>query len=129
PAPALGLRLASSDAGNDPTSHTTRRAFDVLARGFGSGFNGPLRLAVALPRAHDAGAVAELSAAVRTTPGVASVALARLNADGTAAVIVAYPSSAPQSSHTASLVTHLRDRVIPPAERSTATRVYVGGAT
>ncbi len=39
-APALGLRLASSDAGNDPSSHTTRKAYDLLAQGFGPGFNG-----------------------------------------------------------------------------------------
>jgi RND superfamily putative drug exporter len=128
-APALGLRLASSDAGNDPASHTTRRAYDLLARGFGPGFNGPLQLAVALPKAHDSAALGELTAAVRATRGVASVAPARLNADGTAAVIFAYPSTAPQSSQTSSLVTHLRDRVIPPAQRRSATRVYVGGAT
>ena len=128
-APALGLRLASSDAGNDPTSHTTRRAFDLLAKGFGPGFNGPLQLAVALPRAHDAAALDELAAAVRGTPGVASVASARLNAAGTAAVINAYPSASPQSSQTSSLVTHLRADVIPAVERSSAANVYVGGAT
>jgi RND superfamily putative drug exporter len=128
-APALGLRLASSDAGNDPTSHTTRRAFDLLAQGFGPGFNGPLQLAVALPHAHDAAALGELASAVRATPGVASVAPARLNADGTAAVIVAYPSAAPQTSQTSSLVTDLRSRVIPPVQESTGSSVYVGGAT
>ena len=53
-APALGLRLGSSDAGNDPASQTTRQAYDLLAKGFGPGFNGPLQVAVALPRAHDA---------------------------------------------------------------------------
>jgi RND superfamily putative drug exporter len=128
-APALGLRLASSDAGNDPTSHTTRRAFDLLARGFGPGSNGPLQLAVALPHERDSTALAQLTGAVRATPGVASVASARLSPDGTAAVIVAYPAAAPQSSQTSSLVAHLRDRVIPPLQRSNAARVYVGGAT
>ncbi|HZL54089.1 MAG TPA: MMPL family transporter, partial [Solirubrobacteraceae bacterium] len=44
-APALGLRLGSSDAGNDPSSQTTRKAYDALAQGFGPGFNGPLQLA------------------------------------------------------------------------------------
>ncbi len=41
-APALALRLGSSDAGNDPQSFTARRAYDLLAEGFGKGFNGPL---------------------------------------------------------------------------------------
>ena len=54
-APALGLRLGASDAGNDPAAQTTRKAYDLLAEGFGSGFNGPLQLAVRLPgrRRHD----------------------------------------------------------------------------
>ena len=128
-APALGLRLAASDAGNDPTGQTTRQAYDLLAKGFGPGFNGPLQMAVALPGAHNTAALAQLSAAVRATPGVVSVATPRLNATGTAAEITAYPATSPQSSQTSSLVTTLRDRVIPPVERSTGARVYVGGAT
>jgi RND superfamily putative drug exporter len=128
-APALGLRLASSDAGNDPSSQTTRQAFDLLAEGFGPGFNGPLQLAVSLPRAHDTVALADLTQAVRSTPGVVSVAAPELNHAGTAAALVAYPSTSPQSAQTSSLVTRLRDSVIPPVERNTGARVYVGGAT
>ncbi|HSC04322.1 MAG TPA: MMPL family transporter [Solirubrobacteraceae bacterium] len=128
-APALGLRLASSDAGNDPTSQTTRQAFDLLAKGFGPGVNGPLQLAVALPRANDSATLAEVTQAVSRTPGIASVAPPRLSATGTTAAVVAYPTTSPQSAQTSSLVTRLRDRVIPPIERSTASRVYVGGAT
>ncbi|HET6864707.1 MAG TPA: MMPL family transporter [Solirubrobacteraceae bacterium] len=128
-APALGLRLASSDAGNDPTSQTTRQAFDLLAKGFGPGVNGPLQLAVALPRAHDSVALAELTHALGRTPGIAAVAPPRLNATGTTAAVAVYPTTSPQSAQTSDLVTRLRDTVIPPIERSTASRVYVGGAT
>jgi RND superfamily putative drug exporter len=128
-APALGLRLASSDAGNDPASQTTRHAYDLLARGFGPGFNGPLQLAVALPRAHDSAALTELDHALASTPGVASVTPPRLNPAGTTAAVVAYPTTSPQSAQTSSLVTRLRDQVIPPIERGTGARVYVGGAT
>ena len=42
--PVLSLRLGSSDAANDPSSYTTRHAYDLLAEGFGPGFNGPLQL-------------------------------------------------------------------------------------
>jgi putative drug exporter of the RND superfamily len=66
---------------------------------------------------------------VRTTPGVASVASVRLSSEKTAAVLIAYPMAAPQSAQTSSLVTHLRSDVIPPAQRATGARVYVGGAT
>ncbi len=128
-APALGLRLASSDAGNDPANQTTRQAFDLLAKGFGPGFNGPLQLAVALPQAHDTAALTSLSHAVKSTPGVVSVTPPELNRDGTAAAVVVYPSTSPQSAQTSSLVTRLRDSVIPPVERSSGARVYVGGAT
>jgi RND superfamily putative drug exporter len=128
-APALGLRLASSDASNDPANQTTHKAYDLLAKGFGPGVNGPLQLAVALPQAHDSAALTEITHTLRTTPGIASVASPRLNPAGDTASVVAYPTTSPQSSQTSSLVTHLRDSVIPPLERSTGSRVYVGGAT
>ena len=127
-APALGLRLASSDAGNDPAGQTTRQAYDLLATGFGPGFNAPLEVAVALP-AGDTGALSQLTRTLSATPGVASVAAPRLNATATAAAIVAYPTTAPQSAQTSSLVTRLRDRVIPPVQQGTGLSVYVGGAT
>jgi putative drug exporter of the RND superfamily len=128
-APALGLRLASSDAGNDPAGQTTHQAYDLLAKGFGPGFNGPLQMAVALPEAHDSAALGELTRALRTTPGITSVALPRLNATGTTAAVVAYPATSPQSAQTSSLVARLRNEVLPPFERDTGARVYVGGAT
>src|SRR4030088_1051022 len=39
-APALGLRLGASDAGNDPTTRTTRQTYDRLAAGFRRGGSG-----------------------------------------------------------------------------------------
>ena len=128
-APALGLRLASSDAGNDPASQTTRQAYDLLAKGFGPGFNGPLQVAVALPRAHDTAALKQVTAAVAATPGVASVATPRLNptrdrgggdrlSDHLAAERADLEPGQPAARQ--------RD---PPVERATGARVYVGGAT
>jgi RND superfamily putative drug exporter len=128
-APALGLRLASSDAGNDPTSQTTRQAYDLLAKGFGPGFNGPLQLAVALPRAHDSKALTQLAQAVSDTPGIQSVASPRFNPAETAASLAAYPTTSPQSAQTSSLVNRLRDDVIPALEQNSGARVYVGGST
>jgi RND superfamily putative drug exporter len=40
--PFFAIRLGFSDEGNDPTSTGARRAYDLLAEGFGPGFNGPL---------------------------------------------------------------------------------------
>jgi putative drug exporter of the RND superfamily len=128
-APALGLRLGSSDAGNDPANQTTRKAYDLIAQGFGKGFNGPLQLAVKLPKANAGAAITQLNAAVRATPDVASVAAPRLDAAGDTASIQVFPRSSPQSAQTTSLVTHLRNSVLPPVERATGTTVYIGGAT
>src|SRR4029077_12162258 len=64
-APALDLRLGSSAAGNDPSNLTTRRAYDLLATGFGPGFNGPLLIAVRLPVADDTAALPRVPRAPR----------------------------------------------------------------
>jgi RND superfamily putative drug exporter len=128
-APALGLRLGASDSGNDPASQTTRHAYDLLASGFGSGFNGPLLLAVRLPASGATNVLARFTTALRHTPGIASVASPRLNAGGDIAAIAVYPSSSPQSAETTSLVKHLRSEVLPPLAQATGTTVFVGGAT
>ncbi len=47
--PALSLRLGSSDAGQDPASTTTRKAYDLLAKGFGPGFNGTFQIVAETP--------------------------------------------------------------------------------
>ena len=127
--PLFSMRLAFTDAGNDPPSLTTRQAFDQLAQGFGPGFNGPLVLAVELPAGGGTGALDGLEHAVAGTPGVAAVAPPLLNASRSTAVIIAYPTSAPQASATAQLVTHLRDSVVPAATAGSGLHVLVGGET
>ena len=107
--PLFSMRLAFTDASNDPTSLTTRQAFDLLAEGFGPGFNGPLVVAAPLSSAADAATMAKVDTALRATPGIAFAAPVEVNADHSAAVIIAYPTTAPQAAQTSTLVTHLRD--------------------
>jgi RND superfamily putative drug exporter len=128
-APALGLRLGASDSGNDPTKQTTRQAYDLLAAGFGSGFNGPLQLAVRLPASGNTASLTRFTTAVGQTPGVASVAAPQLNPARDTAAIAVYPTTSPQSAQTTSLVKHLRSEVLPPLAKATGATVYVGGAT
>ena len=45
--PFFSMRLGSADAGSDPAGSTTRKAYDLLAKGFGPGYNGPLQLVAA----------------------------------------------------------------------------------
>ena len=128
-APVVSLRLAASDASNDRASTTTHRAYEFLKSGFGAGFNGPLQLAVQLPKVGDKQALAKLRTAIAKTDGVAAVARPNLNKSGDTAAITVFPSTPPQSKQTYELVKHLRDAVIPPVAKSTGLAVFVGGAT
>jgi RND superfamily putative drug exporter len=127
--PVLSLRLGTSDAGNDPTSLTTRRAYDLLSRGFGPGFNGPLVLAAQLPSPASRSVLEGLRGRLVRTSGVASVAPAQVNPAGNAAVLTIYPSAAPQAASTADLVQHLRHSVVPAATAGTGVIVKIGGNT
>jgi RND superfamily putative drug exporter len=127
--PLFSLRQGFSDAGGNPTSDTTRRAYDLLAHGFGPGFNGPLTLAAEFPKGTNPAALNNLVVAVRDTPGVAAASPPTLSPSGTAAVIQVVPTSSPQAVQTTDLVTHLRDRVIPQAVNRTSVVVHVGGLT
>jgi RND superfamily putative drug exporter len=127
--PLFSMRLAFTDAGNDPTSLTTRQAYDLLAQGFGPGFNGPLVLAAELPSPGGSSKLTAFETALRATSGVAYATAPRFNADHSTAVIIAYPKTAPQAAATANLVTTLRHDVIPRTTAGTGVRVLVGGET
>jgi RND superfamily putative drug exporter len=128
--PVFGLRLQSSDAGNDPSSTSTRQAYDMLAQGFGPGFNGPLLVIAELSGQGDNGAVlSALHREVAGAPGVAEVTAPQLSSSGRVAVIRAYPIAAPQSAATTDLVNRLRHQVLPPLEHRTGVPVLVGGYT
>ncbi|MGH8984038.1 MAG: MMPL family transporter [Acidimicrobiia bacterium] len=127
--PLFSLRLGMTDNGTSPESLTTRRSYDLLAEGFGPGFNGPLILAVELDGASPE-SLEPLAAAIADDPGVASVAPIASNDDGTAAVLRVIPDSSPQDSATTDLVHHLRDDVVPVATAGlNGVEVYVGGQT
>jgi RND superfamily putative drug exporter len=125
--PVLSLRLGSSDAANDPASTTTHQAYDLLATGFGPGFNGPLELAGTTSTPADAVAFARLAGTLRTEPGIAAVS-APVAGHG-ASLISVIPTTSPEAKATSTLISQLRDTVIPAAEHGTTLRVYVGGVT
>jgi RND superfamily putative drug exporter len=127
--PTFALRLDNSDAGNDPSNTSTYHAFNMLSRGFGPGFNGPLQVAVELPRASDTAPLRPIAGAVARTPGVVAVTPPRIAPDGKVAVIQAFPASAPQAQATTDLVHRLRDSVLPPLRRQFGVTALVGGFT
>ncbi|HTC67954.1 MAG TPA: MMPL family transporter [Acidothermaceae bacterium] len=127
--PFLSLRLGSSDQGNDPKSSTTRQAYDLLAAGFGPGYNGPLQLVSQVSTPADQAALGNLVTTLKTEPGVASVAAAPAKPGATVETVQVIPTTSPQSAQTATLIDRLRHTVIPNAEKGTSLRVYVGGQT
>ncbi len=127
--PLLSMRLGFTDAGNRPTADTTRRAYDLVADGFGPGFNGPLLLAAETPDGEaDLATLDELSTKLNETKGVAFATPPQANDEGTVAVMQVFPTTDPQAEATADLVNRLRDDVVPSVTRGTVD-VKVGGLT
>ncbi|WP_405844385.1 MMPL family transporter [Streptomyces sp. NBC_01518] len=127
--PTLALHLGTSDQGNDPSSSTTRQAYDLLATGFGPGVNGPLTLVTKIDGAEDKLTLDNLDATLRTTEGVASVTPVTYDAGGSTGYFSVVPDSAPQSQRTSDLVDRLRTEVLPRAETGTSLDIHVGGVT
>ncbi len=128
--PLFSMRLAFTDAGNDPTSLTTRQAYDLLAQGFGPGFNGPLVIAADMQGPSDRATVDHLRQAISAHHnGIAFVTPPEFNKAQNGAVIIVYPTTSPQSAQTESLVQTLRNDVIPPVVGGTSVNAQVGGQT
>jgi RND superfamily putative drug exporter len=119
-APALGLRIGTSDAGNEPEDTTIRQAYDLVEAGFGPGANGPLLVAVDVDRLGRDG-VDRLQEELTRTDGVAAVSPAAFSSDGTAAVITVTPATGPQDDATLALIDDIRG--------SAPAGVRVGGFT
>ncbi|HEX9994330.1 MAG TPA: MMPL family transporter [Acidimicrobiales bacterium] len=128
--PLLSLRLGFSDEGNFPEDTTTRRAYDLLAEGFGPGFNGPLLLATEVPAGAGQAELDRVSQALAGAEGVAfaSPAIPNDPAAPTAALWRVIPTTAPQDAETTELVDRLRDDVLPAAEEGTDLDVAVTGS-
>ena len=131
-APVRSLHLGFADDGNFPEETTTRRAYDLLAEGFGPGFNGPLIVTAEVQDAQDRAAVGPLLAALAAADGVVSVN-GPLPSDfanperSSAYMVQVYAATAPQDPETAELVDRLRADVLPAAVEGTTLDVSVTG--
>ena len=119
------IRLGASDQGTQPTDQTARRAYDLLAEGFGPGFNGPIPIVVDVNG--DAQAPQRVYAGVRNLEGVASAGEPQFNDKETVAIVFVTPDSAPQDEETEALVDRLRGEVVPAATEGSDAVVYVSG--
>jgi RND superfamily putative drug exporter len=131
--PFFGMRLGSADAGSDPASTTTRKAYDLLAKGFGPGYNGPLQLVAQINSPNQQADFARIVQATASTPGVVRATRPQFlpGAGGRPGVALAnvYPKGSPQDASTADLLHKIRGQVVPAAERGTGLHVLTGGQT
>jgi RND superfamily putative drug exporter len=129
-APVASLRLGNPDAGNDPPGTTTRLAYDLLAKGFGPGYNGPLTVATSFSGPADLPVVERMRADLLAAHDVASVGPVVPNSktDPTAAIISVTPKTSPESAATASWVRYIRADVLTPAVAGTDVVVHSGGS-
>jgi RND superfamily putative drug exporter len=127
--PTFDMRLGFPDEGNDPEETTTRKAYDLLAEGFGPGYNGPLMLVATLPDGTTPEVLASITSELQATPGVAfaTPAIPNDEQDPTAAMWRVIPTTAPQDEATTDLVHELRDEVLPAVEADTGVDVLVTG--
>jgi RND superfamily putative drug exporter len=121
------VRLGAADQGTQPKDQTSRRAYDLLAEGFGPGFNGPIPIVVDVNG--DRQAPQRIYDRVQGVEGVASVDEPQLNDPGTVGIVFVTPESAPQDEETDNLVDRLRDTVVPAATAGGDSAAYVSGQT
>jgi uncharacterized membrane protein YdfJ with MMPL/SSD domain len=122
------VRLGASDQGTQPKEQTARRAYDLLAEGFGPGFNGPIPIVIDVNG--DAEAPQRVYEGVKglgEQGDVASVGEPQFNDAKSVAIVFVTPASAPQDQATADLVHRLRDDVVPAATEGSEATVYVSG--
>jgi len=126
--PLLSINLGQPDNGTNPTTDSSRRAYDLITDGFGQGANGPLTVVVKLPKqssSADQSLLNSMTSGVKGTRGVASVTPTSVNKAATVAVFNAVPTTSPQATATTSLVKTLRDDVLPKYHATS----YVTGTT
>jgi len=121
-APALRMETRFPDAGDEPTSRTHRRAYDLLADGFGPGFNAPLLVVADLrDPALAATDIPALADRIARDPGVASVGQPQMAPAGDAVVLPTIPRTGAADPATSDTLARLRD--------AASGGIYVTGVT
>jgi RND superfamily putative drug exporter len=126
-APVLALELGFPDEGTQPETRTERRAYDLVADGFGPGSNGPLVIAV--DTADNPAILESLSAEIAADAGIASVSVANVDGGSGVATLVAIPTTTPQDRATFETIQRLRTQVFPSVLADTGATAHIGGQT
>ena len=129
--PVRHLQLGLPGNDSEPVSSTQHQSYDLLARGFGPGFNATLAVVVdatRIPAPQRAQILTRLAATLRSDPDIAGVTAPVLNQAGTVAVLSVVPRTGPDASATTTLVHRMRDADLPPVAKAGGTG-YVAGNT
>ena len=126
--PVLSFRTGIQDASVDPASSTSYQAYQLLAKGFGPGFNGPLDVVGQVNGPADQARFAAFLASARSEPGVAGVTQPQLSPNGKAEVAEVFPTTGPQDAATTTTLDRLRAGV-PRAEAGSTLAIHIGGTT
>jgi putative drug exporter of the RND superfamily len=126
--PFFSSRTGLLDASTDPSSSTTYQAYQLLAKGFGPGFNGPLEVVGQVNSPADQKRFAAFLTAARSEPGVAGVTPPQLSPNGKAEVADVFPATGPQDAATTTVLDRLRAGV-PQAEAGSTLAIHIGGTT
>ncbi|GAA4214494.1 MMPL family transporter [Actinocatenispora rupis] len=116
--PLSSLRLGQLDASSNPTTDSSRRAYDLMASAFGPGINGPLVVVAGLSSPNDKSTLSQLQSTLSHTSDVASASAPVVNQSGTTGIITVIPKSAPQDAATTDLVDRIRTDVLPSSHLS-----------
>jgi putative drug exporter of the RND superfamily len=128
--PVFSMHLGFADSGNDAPDSTTRKAYDLVADGYGPGTNGPLEVVLETAGgASDDAVVAAVAEAMAGQSGVASVSEPVINDRGDIALLTVTPTTSPQDERTGQLLEHLRKDTLPQALAGTDVRASVTGST
>src|SRR3954451_17337438 len=131
--PVLSMHLGFAAAGNDAPDATTRKAYDLMADGYGPGTNGPFQVVLSTDGTQGTqipGAVVhQVASELAGQPGVATVAEPVTNQAGDLAIITLTPTTSPQDARTGELLAHLRHDTIPTALGAADVEASVTGST
>ncbi|HZV25719.1 MAG TPA: MMPL family transporter [Acidothermaceae bacterium] len=127
--PFFSMRLGAGDQGNDPKGSTTRSGYDLIATGFGVGYNSTLEAVVDGPGATDPAYLQKVSTALQGTTGVEPTSVHAIPLNSAVAFVSFKSTTSPQDAKTYALVKDLRAHTLPPVYSGTANHIYVYGDT
>jgi len=127
--PFFSMRLGSADQGNNPAASTTRKGYDLIASGFGPGYNSGLQLVVSGPGSADPAFLTTITTRLETVPDVAANSVQAIPTGKGVALVTFKSVTSPQDAKTTALVKDLRSNVLPTLYRGSPNHVYVYGVT